>query len=162
MMSPIGRCCRKSRKSNHAKNLANGDFWTTPPLRCFVVPIRKSVVVFLRRDVVPQSPRIERISSFRKFSYIPPKDFFDSIGPNAKCRRALNLSAFRGIPEVMAHVQRSGGISKLNLDGMFLIDSLCGKFLSSSQLLTHPPRQGVRSVAMAEATLFRKTSCACS
>jgi hypothetical protein len=26
----------------------------------------------------------------------------------------------------------SEGISKLNLDGMFLIDSLCGKFLSSS------------------------------
>jgi hypothetical protein len=51
--SGMGRCCRKSRKSNHAKNLANGDFWTTPPLRCFVVPIRKSVVVFLRRDVVP-------------------------------------------------------------------------------------------------------------
>ena len=84
------------------------------------------------------------------------------FGPNAKCRRALNLSAFRGIPEVMAHVQSSGGISKLNLDGMLLIDSLCGKFLSSSQLLTHPPRQGVRSIAMAEATLFRKASCAYS
>jgi len=29
-------------------------------------------------------------------------------GTNAKCRRALNLSAFRGIPEVMAHVQKLG------------------------------------------------------
>jgi hypothetical protein len=28
-------------------------FWTTPPLRCSVVPIRRSVVVFQRHDVVP-------------------------------------------------------------------------------------------------------------
>jgi hypothetical protein len=34
------------------------------------------------------SPRIERISSFRKFSYIPPKDFFDSIGQSRRSRRA--------------------------------------------------------------------------
>src|SRR6516225_2194142 len=48
-----GRCCRKSRKSDDTENLANGGFWTTPPLRCPVVPVRKSVVVFLRRDEVP-------------------------------------------------------------------------------------------------------------
>ena len=52
-MSEFGRCCRKSRKSNDAKNLANGDFWTFPPLRCSVVPLGRSVVVFLIRDVVP-------------------------------------------------------------------------------------------------------------
>src|SRR5207248_3016036 len=51
--SESDRCCRKSRKSNDAKNLANVDFWTTPPLRCSLVSIRRSVVVFLRSDVVP-------------------------------------------------------------------------------------------------------------
>src|SRR5438309_11858263 len=49
--SGFDRCCRKSRKSNDAKNLANVDFWTTPPLRCSLVSIRRSVVVFLRSDV---------------------------------------------------------------------------------------------------------------
>src|ERR1700751_1485522 len=52
-MSQLGRCCRKSRKSKDAENLANGEFWTTPPLRCSVVLIRRSVVVFLRHNVVP-------------------------------------------------------------------------------------------------------------
>jgi hypothetical protein len=52
-MSELGRYCRKSRKSNDAKNLANVDFWTTPPLRCSLVSIRRSVVVFQRSDVVP-------------------------------------------------------------------------------------------------------------
>src|SRR5947208_488777 len=52
-LSQFDRCCRKSRKSNDAKNLANVDFWTTPPLRCSLVSIRRSVVVFLRSDVVP-------------------------------------------------------------------------------------------------------------
>jgi hypothetical protein len=47
------RCCRKSRKSKDAENLANNEFWANPPLRCFVVLIRRSVVVFLRHDVVP-------------------------------------------------------------------------------------------------------------
>jgi hypothetical protein len=37
------------------------------------------------------SPRIERISSFRKFSYIPPKDFFDSIDPLEKSTRGTSL-----------------------------------------------------------------------
>src|SRR5207302_8998456 len=51
--SQFDRCCRKSRKSNDAKNLANVDFWTTPPLRCSLVSLRRSMVVFLRSDVVP-------------------------------------------------------------------------------------------------------------
>jgi hypothetical protein len=37
-------------------------------------------------------------------------------GPNAKCRRVLNLSAFRGIPEVIAHVQKLGR----NFPGIYL------------------------------------------
>src|ERR1700756_4849845 len=85
--SQFDRCCRKSRKSNHAKNPANADFWTTPPLRCFVVPIRKSVVVFLSRDVVPHVATHRTHQQLRKFSYIPQKDFFDSIGQNAKHSR---------------------------------------------------------------------------
>jgi hypothetical protein len=75
------RCCRKSRKSKDAENLANGEFWITPPLQCSVVLIRRSVVVFLRHDVVPQSRRTKRISGFRKFRLVPLKAFFDSIDP---------------------------------------------------------------------------------
>jgi len=51
--SEMGRCCRKSRKSKNAENLAIGEFWITPPLRCPVVLIRRSVIVLLIHDVVP-------------------------------------------------------------------------------------------------------------
>jgi hypothetical protein len=78
-MSVYGGCCRKSRKSNDVKNLANVDFWM--PLQCSLASIRRSVVVFLRSDVVPHVATTKRISSFRKFSLLPPKDFFDSIDP---------------------------------------------------------------------------------
>src|SRR5882757_6190021 len=82
-MSGSGRCCRKSRKSNEAKNLANVDFRTIPPLRCSVAPIRRSVVAFLRSEVVPHVPAPETD---------PRKDFFDSIGQNAKFRRDRRTS----------------------------------------------------------------------
>jgi hypothetical protein len=36
-----------SRDEAARYNLADGEFWTTPPLRCSVVLIRRSVVVFL-------------------------------------------------------------------------------------------------------------------
>src|SRR5262245_52082633 len=74
--SATGRCCRKSRKSNDAKNLANGDFWTTPPLRCSVVPIRRSVVVFLRRDVVLHVAAHETHQQLQKISIVTPKKTF--------------------------------------------------------------------------------------
>jgi hypothetical protein len=48
-----GRFCCKSRKLNDAENLANVDFCATPPLQYFVAPIRSSVAVFARNDVVP-------------------------------------------------------------------------------------------------------------
>src|SRR5437870_3936930 len=63
-MSALGRCCRKSRKSNEAKNLADVDFWTTPPLRCPVAPIRRSGVAFLRSEVVLH--RYARIYPWRR------------------------------------------------------------------------------------------------
>jgi hypothetical protein len=68
----------KSRKSKDAENFANGEFWTNPSLRCFVMLIRRSVVVWSR-----SSRRTERISGFRKFRLLPVKDFFGSIGQNA-------------------------------------------------------------------------------
>ena len=77
--SAFGRCCRKSRKSNDAKNLANGDFWTSPPLRCSVVPLGRSVVVFRYAMWSLTSLRTKRVRSFRKFCLLPPKNFFDSI-----------------------------------------------------------------------------------
>src|SRR6476660_2089724 len=75
-MSELGRCCRKSRKSNDAKNLANVDFWTTEPLRCSLMSIRRSVVVFLRSDVVP-SRRCARNASaaLENFVCYPQKTF---------------------------------------------------------------------------------------
>jgi hypothetical protein len=45
-------CC-KSRKSNDVKNLAKVDFWPTWPLQYSVTPIRSSLVVLVRNDVVP-------------------------------------------------------------------------------------------------------------
>jgi hypothetical protein len=65
-----------------------------PPLRCSLVSIRRSAVVFLRSDT---SLRTKRISSFRKFRLLPPKDFFDSIDPNRTfgrldlCRKMLTI-----------------------------------------------------------------------
>ena len=88
--SAMGRCCRQSRKSNDAKNLANGDFWTTPPLRCSVAPIRRSVVVFLRCDVVPTSLCTKRIRSFRIF--LPPKTFSTaSTRSRSPCKHAWGV-----------------------------------------------------------------------
>src|SRR5258708_2511278 len=58
-MSPIGRFCCKSRKSNNAENLAKAIFEAAPPLQSAVAPIRRSVVVFLRNDEVPRVERRE-------------------------------------------------------------------------------------------------------
>jgi hypothetical protein len=78
--------------------------------------------------------------------------FTSAHGPNAKCRRVLNLSAFRGIPEVIAHVQKLGRYFKTSFYRL-----LCGKFLSSSQLLlTHPLRQGGRGIALAKPPRLEK------
>ena len=43
------------------------------------------------------SLRTKRISSFRKFRLLPPKDFFDSIGQNRKSSMRANV--FRFAPE---------------------------------------------------------------
>src|SRR5260370_36323691 len=75
-MSQMGRCCRKSRKSNEAKNLANVDFRTIPPLRCSVAPIRRSVVAFLRSEVVPHVPAPETHQQLWKISFVCPKRLF--------------------------------------------------------------------------------------
>ena len=41
-----------SKKSKiEGRRVANGEFWTTPLLRCSVGLIRRSVVVFLRHEV---------------------------------------------------------------------------------------------------------------
>src|SRR5437764_5955365 len=82
-MSVQGRCCRKSRKSNDAKNLANVDFWTTPPLRCSLVSIRRSVVVFLRSDVVPHVAAYETHQQLWKISFVIPKRLFRQHRPNS-------------------------------------------------------------------------------
>src|ERR1700679_1496837 len=52
-MSERCRYCCKSRKSKDDENLANVDFLPTPPLQYSVAPIRSSVIVFARSDVVP-------------------------------------------------------------------------------------------------------------
>src|SRR5712691_9145654 len=93
-MSASGRCCRKSRKSNDAKNLANVDFWTTPPLRCSLVLIRRSVVVFLRSDVVP-SHRCARNASaaLENFVCCPQKTFSTASVKTGKAQREQMFSA---------------------------------------------------------------------
>ena len=46
LMSPVGRYCCKSRKSNNPKNLAKVDLWTSLLLRRFSTPLRRSVIDF--------------------------------------------------------------------------------------------------------------------
>jgi hypothetical protein len=45
-MSPIGRYCCKSRKSNNPKNLAKVDLWASLRLRRSLAPLRRSVIDF--------------------------------------------------------------------------------------------------------------------
>ncbi len=85
-MSPLGRCCRKSRKSNEAKNLANVDFWTTPLLRRSAAPIRRSVVAFLRSDGVPHVAAPETHQQLWKISFVCPKRLFRQYRPNPDIR----------------------------------------------------------------------------
>src|SRR5580692_11649331 len=66
----------KSRKSKNSKNLANVDFWTSSPLGCCVAPIRKSVVVFLRNDVVSHIVAHETHQRLWKISFATPKRLF--------------------------------------------------------------------------------------
>ena len=47
------RFCCKSRKSKDPENLAKGDFQRAATLRSAITPLRRSVVVFSRNDVVP-------------------------------------------------------------------------------------------------------------
>ena len=90
-MSELGRCCRKSRKSKEAKNLANIDFRIIPPLRCSVAPIRRSVVAFLRSEVVPYCAR-NASAVLENFVCFPEKTFstasvkIGSRGPSAGCQ----------------------------------------------------------------------------
>src|SRR5262249_37178725 len=90
----LGRRCRKSRKSNDAKNLANCEFWTTPPLRCSVVPIRRSVIIFFETRCGP-SRRCARNPSgaLENLTCYPPKGFFDSIGPKRRSRSPSRLQS---------------------------------------------------------------------
>src|SRR6476646_3791130 len=70
---------KKSKIERRQKSL-ECDFWTTPPLRCSFVSIRRSMVVFLRSDVVPHVAAHKTHQQLYKISFVTPKDFFDSIG----------------------------------------------------------------------------------
>lgn len=102
------RCCRRS---NGAKNLANGDFWTTPPLRCSVVPIR-SVVVFLRRDVVPHVAAHETHQQFWKILLVTPKRLFRQHRPEADRSAAATLATCWFRPQSSAQSVWPGRHSK--------------------------------------------------
>src|SRR5882672_7247935 len=84
--SVFDRCCRKSRKSNEAKNLANVDFRTIPPLRCSVAPIRRSVVAFLRSEVVPHVAAPETHQQLWKISFVSAKRLFRQYRSNSEVR----------------------------------------------------------------------------
>src|SRR5580692_9266716 len=86
----------KSRKSKNSKNLANVDFWTSSPLGCCVAPIRKSMVVFLRNDVVSHIVAHETHQRLWKISFATPKDFFNSIGTKLTYCCSRRMSAVGG------------------------------------------------------------------
>ena len=79
-MSATGRLCCKSRKLNDPENLAKGDFQRAVTLRSAITPLRRSVVVFPRNDVVPlTSPRATRVSVPENCRSSPQKDFCNKI-----------------------------------------------------------------------------------
>ena len=89
-----------SRDEAARYNLADGEFWTTPPLRYSVGLIRRSVIVFLRTMWSLASRRTKRISGFKKIRLVPLKDFFDSIGQTETNRRVHVTSGFTPIPDI--------------------------------------------------------------
>jgi hypothetical protein len=67
-MSELGRYCCESRKSNDAENLAKVDFWALLLPQGSLGPIRRSVVVLVGNDVVPQVAAREAHQRSLKFS----------------------------------------------------------------------------------------------
>src|SRR5438034_5373780 len=68
-----GRFCCKSRKSNEPENLAKGDFQRAVTSRSVVTPLRRSVVVFPRNDLVPHIVACNTRQRPRKCSFVTPK-----------------------------------------------------------------------------------------
>ena len=71
----------KKSKIEKLQNLANVDFWTSPPLGCCIAPRRKSVVVFLRNDVVSHIVAHETHQRLWKISFATPKRLFQQYLP---------------------------------------------------------------------------------
>src|SRR5256885_7740281 len=94
-MSALGRFCCKSRKLNDPENLAKGDFQRAVTLRSAITPLRRSVVVFPRNDVVLTSPRATRVSVPENCRSSPQKYFCNKIGTFRKCRNARLESGMR-------------------------------------------------------------------
>src|SRR6266850_431486 len=78
-MSPFGRYCCKSRKSNNPENLANGDFYRSPPLQRSVGPIRRSVVVFSVKRCGPSRRRMNNAPAVLKKFVRQSKKTFSTL-----------------------------------------------------------------------------------
>src|SRR5882757_3527332 len=73
-MSQRCRFCCKSRKSNDPENLAKDDFRRAATLRSAITPLRRSVVVLPKNDVVPHVATCDtRVPE--NFRSSPQKDF---------------------------------------------------------------------------------------
>src|SRR6266536_5647788 len=95
-MSHKCRFCCKSRKSNDPENLAKGDFQRAVTLRSAVTPLRRSVVIFPRNDLVPHVVACNTRQRPRKFSFVTPKRLLQQNRPIAEVSRILN---FENLPK---------------------------------------------------------------
>jgi len=82
-MSALCRFCCKSRKSNEPENLAKGDFQRAVTSRSVVTPLRRSVVVFPRNDLVPHIVACNTRQRPRKCSFVTPKRLLQQNLPTA-------------------------------------------------------------------------------
>src|SRR5882724_11063893 len=80
-MSQRCRFCCKSRKSNNPENLAKVDLWASLRLRRSAAPLRRSVVVFVRNDVVPHIAACETHQRSYKIFVVIPKGLFQHYLP---------------------------------------------------------------------------------
>ncbi len=83
VMSVECRFCCKSRKSNDPENLAKGDFQRAVTSRSVVTPLRRSVVVFPRNDLVPHIVTCNTRQRPRKCSFVTPKRLLQQNLPEA-------------------------------------------------------------------------------
>jgi hypothetical protein len=94
---------------------------------------------FLRSDVSLKPLRTKRISSFRKFRLLPPKDFYDSIDPQL----IFSRRALRPIWPLVGAVKAWAELIQIKRLSQYFV--LVGDFARAARVLTdHDEEEGIR------------------